>query len=120
MTIIKAQADKATHNIVEEGIHRSVLTQVKEFENHWGDRFGFEFTIQDTGETLLRTTTTKLTPKSKLAELLSGITGAVVGSTTEIDLESLVGKECDIVVKQGKGKNGQLYSNIEHVVPVRT
>ena len=35
---------------------------------------------------------------------------------TEIDLDELVGKECDVLGKNTKAKNGLTYSNVEHIV----
>ena len=63
----------------------------------------------------MRTTTPKLTAKSKLAELLSELTHQTITPTTEIDLDELVGKECDVLVRNTKAKNGLTYSNVEHV-----
>ena len=67
MRVIKTHVSANTPTVVEPGIHRAVLTKVNQFENHWGERLGFEFTIKETGETIMRTTTPKLTAKSKLA-----------------------------------------------------
>ena len=116
MRVIKTHVTESTPTVVEPGIHRAVLTKVNSFENHWGERLGFEFTITETGETIMRTTTPKLTPKSKLAELLTEITGLTITATTEINLDELVGKECDVLVKNTKAKNGLTYSNVEHIV----
>jgi len=115
MRVIKTHVSENTPTVVEPGIHRAVLTKVNQFENHWGERLGFEFTIKETGETIMRTTTPKLTAKSKLAELLTELTHQTITPTTEIDLDELVGKECDVLVRNTKAKNGLTYSNVEHV-----
>ena len=116
MKIVKPYKSDTQPTVVSPGIHEAVLTKVNSFENHWGERFGFEFTLKATWETILRTTTSKLTPRSKLAELLQEMTKEPMTAITEIDLDDLVGRECEILVKNTKGKNGLTYSNVEHVL----
>ena len=85
MRVIKTHVSANTPTVVEPGIHRAVLTKVNQFENHWGERLGFEFTIKETGETIMRTTTPKLTAKSKLAESLSELTHQTITPPRSIE-----------------------------------
>ena len=107
--------------VVADGIYPATLTAVKEFENSYGSRLGFEFTLGGKGEglTVMRSTTPKLTAKSKLAELLRGLVGRDIDSIDVecgFDLETLVGIDCQVIIRQSQGKNGKLYSNVEGVI----
>jgi len=107
-------------SLVKDGVYPAKLTAVKQFENSYGPRLGFEFTLAGDaqGQTVMRSTTPKLTAKSKLAELLRGLVGRDIDSLDMecgFDLETLVGTDCQVIVRQSQGKNGKLYSNVEGV-----
>ena len=42
---IVIQADSQTPEVVPDGLYPAQLTAVKEFENSYGPRLGFEFTL---------------------------------------------------------------------------
>ncbi len=65
------------------------------------------------GLSVMRSTTPNLTHKSKLAEILSGL--GIKELTGSMDIEELIGAECQLLIMQSKGKNGQTYSNVEKV-----
>lgn len=116
--LVRGESQKPSQ--VKDGIYPATLTAVREFENSYGPRLGFEFTLggDAEGETVMRSTTPKLTPQSKLAELLRGLVGREVDSMDMecgFDLETLVGTECQVIVRQAQGKNGKVYSNVEGV-----
>ena len=117
---IVIQADSQEPELVPDGVYPAQLTAVKEFENSYGPRLGFEFTLSGAGEgkTVMRSTAPKLTPKSKLAELLRGLMGREVDDmdiACGFDVESLVGTDCQVIIRQSRGKSGKLYSNVEGV-----
>ena len=116
--VVRGESQKP--DVVADGIYPATLTAVKEFENSYGPRLGFEFTLggEAQGHTVMRSTTPKLTTKSKLAELLKGLSGRDIDRMDMecgFDLETLVGTDCQVIVRQSQGKNGKLYSNVEGV-----
>lgn len=111
---VKRQSDPAS---VPDGVHAATLTNIKQFENSYGARIGFEFTLEG-GETVMRSTGPNLSQQSKLAELIRGLLGRNLNEqemTAGMDVEQLIGTECKVLVRQSTGKNGQSYSNIESV-----
>jgi hypothetical protein len=106
---------------VKDGTYRATVSNLKQFANTYGERIGFEFTIQGgqfDGERVMRSTAPQLTKQSKLAEVIEGILGREL-NTKELqggfDLEDLIDKECSILVLQSKSKTGAVYSNVERV-----
>jgi len=117
---IVVRGDSQEPSTVKDGIYPAKLTAVREFENSYGPRLGFEFTLggEAEGLTVMRSTTPKLTPQSKLAELLRGLSGTDIGQIDVecgFDLEALIGTDCQVIIRQARGKNGKLYSNVEGV-----
>jgi hypothetical protein len=63
---------------VKDGTYKAVLSDIKQFTNTYGQRVGFEFTVQGgecDGETVLRSTAPQLTKQSKLAQVIEGVLG---------------------------------------------
>lgn len=106
---------------IKDGTYRATVSNLKQFANTYGERIGFEFTIQGgqfDGERVMRSTAPQLSKQSKLAEVIEGILGR--GLTDKelqggFDLEDLIDKECSILVLQSKSKTGAVYSNVERV-----
>jgi len=121
MAVMVKPKEQSKAAVVPNGTYNAKLTNIKEFQNSYGDRVGFEFTLQDEaveGLTVMRSTSPNLSAKSKLAELLRGLLGRDLGEhelTSGLDVEELVGTECKVLVLQSRGKGGQLYSNVEQV-----
>ena len=117
---ILVRGESRKPDLVADGVYPAKLTAVHEFENSFGPRIGFEFTLGGSaqGQTVMRSTATKLTPQSKLAEMLRGLTGRDI-DRSDIDngfvLDNLIGTNCQVIVRQARGRNGQLYSNVEGV-----
>ena len=111
----------ATTTLLKDGTYRAKLTDVKAFTNSYGERLGFQFTIDGgpyDGSKVLRSTATQLSKQSKLAEVLEGIAGRPLTHdelSKGFDVDQLIGKECSILVLQSKSKTGQTYSNVERV-----
>ena len=106
---------------IKDGTYRATVSNLKQFANTYGERIGFEFTIQGgqfDGERVMRSTAPQLTKQSKLAEVIEGILGREL-TTKELqggfDLDELIDKECSILVLQSKSKTGAVYSNVERV-----
>ena len=108
---------------VPDGTYKAELTKVTQFDNAYGQRIGFEFTLQAqgmVGQKVMRSTGPNLSPSSKLADVLRGILGREL-TTDELvkgmDVEALVGRECSVLVLSARGKNGNTYSNVERIFP---
>jgi hypothetical protein len=59
-----------------------------------------------------------LTQQSKLAQVVEGVLGRSLTDKefqVGIDLEALLGLECQILVLQSRSKTGAVYSNVERV-----
>lgn len=111
----------APATLIKDGTYRATVSNLKQFANTYGERIGFEFTIQGgqfDGERVMRSTAPQLSKQSKLAEVIEGILGR---SLTDkelqggFDLDELIDKECSILVLQSKSKTGAVYSNVERV-----
>ena len=107
--------------IIKDGTYSATLTDIKQFENTYGDRIGFQFTINGgphDGSKVLRSTAPQLTKQSKLAGVVEGVLGRPLTDielTDGFDLDQLKGKQCSILVLQSRSKSGQVYSNVERV-----
>lgn len=116
VTVVKPKS-KEVKVTIEDGIYLATLSKVTQFNNAYGQRVGFEFTLED-GRKVMRSTNTVLSIKSKLAEVISGLKGkALTSSQLErgVDLDKLVGTQCKVLVANSAGKNGVLYSNVERI-----
>lgn len=118
--MVKPKAPTPAANI-KDGTYRARLTGIKQFANAYGDRIGFEFTVDGgphDGQAIMRSTAPQLTPASKLAEVVEGLLGRSLTQTEllkGIDLEALIGSECQILVLQGRSRTGATFSNVEKV-----
>jgi hypothetical protein len=107
--------------VIKDGTYRATVSNLKQFANTYGERIGFEFTIQGgqfDGERVMRSTAPQLSKQSKLAEVIEGILGRELTDKElqgGFDLDELIDKECNILVLQSKSKAGVTYSNVERV-----
>lgn len=124
MSMVLKPKSKDVAAVVPDGTYRATLSKVTQFDNAYGQRVGFEFTLQGKGvegAKVMRSTTPNLSPKGKLADVLRGLLGR---DLTEkelgggIDVEKLIGTACNVLVLQAKGKTGATYSNVERIFPV--
>ena len=107
--------------LIKDGTYRATVSNLKQFANTYGERIGFEFTIQGgqfDGERVMRSTASQLSKQSKLVEVIEGILGRELTDKElqgGFDLDDLIDKECNILVLQSKSKTGAVYSNVERV-----
>lgn len=119
--IVKQPTARAPASIIKDGTYRARLTRIKPFTNAYGDRVGFEFTIEGgpfDGHTVMRSTAPQLTAQSKLAEVIEGILSRPLTDrdlSAGFDLEELLDSSCNILVLQQRSKTGAVYSNVERV-----
>jgi len=118
--VLKAKSETVA-SVVSDGIHQAVLSNVTSFDNAYGQRVGFEFTVvggSADGAKLMRSTSPVLSEKSKLAEVLTGLLGRDLTSVeleSGIDVEQLVGVQKSVLVLKTKSKGGAVYSNVERI-----
>ena len=120
--VFKVKPKAATQAaLIKDGTYRATVSNLKQFANTYGERIGFEFTIQGgqfDGERVMRSTAPQLSKQSKLAEVIEGILGRELTDKElqgGFDLDELIDKECSILVLQSKSKTGAVYSNVERV-----
>lgn len=124
MAIVLKPKSKEAAAVVPDGTYRAALSKVTQFDNSYGQRIGFEFTLRGKGvegQKVLRSTSPNLSPSGKLADVLRGILARELTPeelTKGVDVEELVGIECSVLVLSAKGKNGAVYSNVERVFPL--
>ena len=124
MAIMLKPKSTTSASVVPDGTYKAALSKVTQFDNAYGQRIGFEFTLQSKGvegEKVMRSTSPNLSPSGKLADLLRGILGRELTAdelTKGVDVEELVGIMCNVLVLSSKGKNGATYSNVERVFPI--
>lgn len=118
--IVKPKA-QAQGKVVKDGTYKATVKEVKSFTNAFGERLGVVFQL-DGGEydgvELMRSCSPELTAKGKLAELIKGVIGRDITQEEYLkgfDLDALTGVSCQVLVLQSRGKNGNLYSNVERV-----
>lgn len=117
--VVKPKKSKPT---VPSGTYPATLTGVKQFQNAYGDRLGFEFTLVGggvDGGTVMRSTTTQLTPRSKLADVVASLAGRDLTDAEikeGLDLEQFIGNSYRVEVKRVTGSNGHHYANVERIL----
>jgi hypothetical protein len=117
---VKRQAKNSNSTLIPDGVYPAVLVAVHQFTNTYGPRLGFEFSLGGgaAGQLIMRSTTPRLSPKSKLAEIIHGLTGREIDATDlkrDLDVEILVGTQCQVLIGQCQSRHGQKYSNILQV-----
>ena len=76
--------------LIKDGTYRATVSNLKQFANTYGERIGFEFTIQGgqfDGERVMRSTAPQLSKQSKLAEVIEGIDVCPVATPDELEVQ---------------------------------
>lgn len=124
MAMLLKPKSKETAEVIPDGTYKAALSKVTRFDNAYGTRIGFEFTLQGNGvdgHKVMRSTSPNLSPSGKLADVLRGLLGRDLKQAElegGIDVEKLVGAECSVMVLASKSKNGNTYSNVERIFPL--
>lgn len=72
----------------------------------------------EAGRKIMRSYTSSLYEKSKLSSVIEALLGKKIGEEDEIDIYSLIGKECRLKIKNRKGEiSGKMASRIIEVLP---
>lgn len=108
--------------LVPDGLYSAPLESIREFDNSFEPRLGFEFALKGGGEVhgqvIMQSTGTNLSPNSKLAAMLKGLLGRPLDDyelSNGFDIEDLIGTDCHVLVSQGRSKSGKVFSQIEQV-----
>jgi hypothetical protein len=119
--VVKQQQHISEVDLIPNGTYPATLTDIKQFDNAYGQRLGFEFTLQGgqlDGQKVMRSTSPNLSAQSKLTDLLQGLLGRTLEDQElmrGLDARSLVGTDCNVLVLQARVKSGKTYSNVERV-----
>lgn len=107
------------------GAHKGKVEKIEpKHHQEWGERVLFTFLLDgkayDDGKAIRVFTeaSNTLTRKSKPRKIVEGILGRKLTKeeTQGFDLETLVGLECQIVIKHEEGIDGNTYSRVETVI----
>lgn len=72
----------------------------------------------EAGRKIMRSYTSSLYEKSKLSSVIEALLGRKIGEEEEIDIYSLIGKECRLKIENRKGEvSGKIASRIMEVLP---
>lgn len=121
MAMVLKPKNKSAAVVVPEGSYKATLSKVTQFANAYGERIGFEFSLHGEGvegAAVMRSTNPVLTAKSKLAEVLNGLLGRELTHdeiNKGVDVEQMIGTECNVLVLNNKSKTGATYSNVERI-----
>lgn len=121
MAMVLKPKSKSAAVVVPEGSYKATLSKVTQFANAYGERIGFEFSLHGEGvegAAVMRSTNPVLTAKSKLAEVLNGLLGRELTHdeiNKGVDVEQMIGTECNVLVLNNKSKTGAIYSNVERI-----
>lgn len=119
--MVKPELKSNASQLVPNGTYQAKLTRIRQFNNAYGARIGFEFTLQGSGVdgvTVMSSTSSNLSTKSKLTDLLEGIMGrSLIEDELQngFDVEGLIDSECSVLILQSRNKLGHVYSNVERV-----
>jgi hypothetical protein len=119
-----------SYELPSEGVHRAQLTDIKDLppaldskgEQHERLRFiwGLKDQVNSFGDPMrvFATYNLSLHPQSFLSRAIFDITGREPGS--EFDLDSLLGIECDLVIKHNRAPDGRVYANVSSILRPKT
>ena len=128
MTISLVVEENDFQEQIPEDIYEAVLKEVDEDSGTYGDYVKFTFEIRKgdyAGVERNLIASKKLTrPKSggggkssKLYDIVKILSGDNMEPGKEVILDDLIGKSCQIVVKDGEEKDGIMFQKISHVMP---
>lgn len=113
-----------------EGLHLAVLTEIRDYPNEetpWGvkDRLQFRWQLEEENRQGRRhmafmKMTNSSNEKSTLMKIVESWRGKRFASDHEretFDLDSLVGKVCQLQIVHNQGGNGRVYANVNLVAP---
>lgn len=126
MAIIVKVTEAEMQEPIPEGLYKATVISVEEGTGGFGNYLKFRFEIID-GEqkgksrTLVASKKLKVSQSgktSKLYNIVKALTKEEPIINANLDIESMKGKPCQIIVKNGATKNGITYQNITDVMPL--
>jgi len=126
MAIMVKVKEVEAPNPIPEGLYKASVIDIEEGNGNYGDYLRLRFEIIDgdhkgTSRTLVaskKITVSKNGKTSKLYGIVKALTKIEPVADGEFDIESLKGKTCQILVKNGPEKNGITYQEITDVMPL--
>ena len=110
---------------IPEGVYKAVVKEIGEGSGEFGDYIKFTFEIKEgerKGVTRTAIASKKLSRSksgktSKLYDFVKALTKTEPSANETLDIEGLVGKACQIIVKDGIEKDGVVFQNISTIMP---
>ncbi|KKS41858.1 MAG: hypothetical protein UV61_C0001G0084 [Candidatus Gottesmanbacteria bacterium GW2011_GWB1_43_11] len=126
MPIIVKVTEAEIQEPIPEGLYKATVIAVEESTGNFGDYLKFRFEIIDgeqkgVSRTLVASKKIKVSSTgktSKLYGIIKALTKVEPVMDDDFDVESLKGKACQILVKNGPTKDGITYQNITDVMPL--
>lgn len=111
---------------IPEGVYKAALIKVEEGSGEYGDYLKFMFEViegeqKGVAKSLVaskKLSSSKSGKNSKLFDIVKALTKTEPKAGDTLDIESFVGKSCQIFVKNGKEKDGIIYQDISAVMPL--
>ncbi|MFC1710407.1 hypothetical protein ACFL0F_01980 [Patescibacteria group bacterium] len=110
---------------IPEGLYKAVVKEVSENEGEYGEYLKFIFEItgdKEKGATRSALASKKLSKtksgkKSKLCGFVEALTKTSLEKGEVLDVEQMVGKSCQILVKNDKEVDGVMMQKITEIMP---
>lgn len=126
MGIILTAKESEAPEPIDEGLYTASLIKTEESKGNFGEYIKFFFEIiegkfKGIAKTYLaskKLSFNKSGKNSKLFDLVKTLTGDTVNSGYQLDIDSLLGKTCMILVKTDKTENGTTYQSVREVMPI--
>ena len=124
MTMLRKLTKSEGIKPVPADIYLATVTDLKTDSGSFGTYLRFDFSISDgvyQGEkrSIIASDKFLMTTKgsTKLVEIIEALTGVPVRMDEEVDLDSMKGKKCRILLGEVKEKDGFLIQNVQKVLP---
>ena len=115
------QSQRSAPDLVPSGSYRAQLSQVRQFRNTHGERLSFEFILKSgaaIGSKVTHSNSIRFSESGKLAQTLQGILGNKFTKNDllkSISFDTLIGKECMVMVSIAHNQSGLIFSKVESV-----
>ena len=111
------------HETIDDGRYHAVVNGLGEVRaSQFGDYITLYFDVDDENETPITISggaSYKLSSRTKLYRwanaLMNGADAEILGG--DFDLESLIGRSCEVEIENSENSDGIVYSNVVNVLP---
>ena len=113
---------KEADAIVAEGEHRATLTNIRDVDGQHGATVRMDFILSADdewdGREISGIASKRLSENTKLGRWVSAILGRIPEIGEEVTAETLIHKDCRVVVKHKTNADGKTFANVVEVLPV--